>query len=71
MLYVVDVIQASFPRLLRVDVVDLSPDQEVLLIACGHWMRFSLSCISGLPNKLLDRLFDFDSSQIKNEFCFD
>jgi len=39
----VDIIQAIFPCLLRVDVVDLSPDHE--LIACGVWMRFSLSFI--------------------------
>jgi len=38
------VIQAIFPCLLRVDVIDLSPGQE-LLTACGVWMRFSLSFI--------------------------
>jgi len=40
----VDIIQAIFPCLLHVDVIDSSPGQE-LLIACGIWMRFSLSFI--------------------------
>jgi len=43
----VDIMQAIFLCLLRADIVDLSPGQE-LLIACGVWMHFSLSFIFNL-----------------------
>ena len=43
----VDIIQVILLCLLHVDVVDLSPGQELLTV-CGVWMRFSLAFIFNL-----------------------